>query len=548
MLNLRDYQQQFIADVRAEWTAGARAVLGVLPTGAGKTVCFSKIAHDHNGAVAAVVHRKEIVGQISLSLARLGVKHRLVGPKDTVRMVRRKHLAELGRSYLDPNSRNGVVSVQTLTSKSAERDAALQRWVKQVTLAIFDEAHHYVDQGLWGRACHLFDSAKQLHVTATPERADGQGLGRHADGFADAMVEGPSTAELIERGYLTKFRYIAPQSDLNVQDIPLTASGDINTREMRKRIKKSHIVGDVVAHYKEHAAGLKTIVFANDVETAEEMAIAFRTAGVDAVALSGKTPSAERDRELHRFETGSLDVVINVDLFDEGFDVPAVEAVILSRVTESLAKFLQMVGRALRVLPGKKRALIIDPVRNWERHGMPNWARQWTLDRKEKGSRGANADTIPQRVCDGCTQPYEAFYPACPFCGTVPEPAGRSAPEQVDGDLTELDVEGMAALMERIRRADLSDEEYQAAQIDRRIPSVGRGADMRRHQAAKYRRKVLRELIAWWCGMQEGRARAEIYRRFYYRFGIDMGSALTLNAADTDGLINKIKERFIHDI
>ena len=174
----------------------------------------------------------------------------------------------------------------------------------------------------------------------------------------------------------------------------------------------------------------------------------------------------ERESELHKFETGALQAVTNVDLFDEGFDVPAASCAIMARPTQSLAKFLQMIGRVLRPVYAdgfdletrqgrldaqaagpKPFAVIIDPVRNWERHGMPNWPRRWTLAGKDKGSRGAKSDAIPQKVCTACTQPYEAFYKACPFCGHTLIPAGRARPEQVDGDLVELDVEGMAALV-----------------------------------------------------------------------------------------------------
>lgn len=548
MLSPRDYQAKLNADVYGAWDAGAQIVAGVMPTGGGKTVCFSTIMREHNAASIAVAHRREIVGQISLALGVQEVKHRIIAPAPILAMVRRRHLEKLGRSWIDPNSRNGVASVQTLTSKSSERNRELQRWIKQVTLGVFDEGHHYVDSGSWGKAVRLFGDTKQLHVTACPERADGKGLGRHASGFVDAMVEGPTTAELIARGYLAPFKYIAPTSDLNVEDVPLTATGDVNTREMRKRIKQSHIVGDVVAHYRKHAPGKKCIVFANDVETAGEIAQAFRDAAVPALALSGDSDVRDRERGLHDFETGALNVLVNVDLFDEGFDVPAVECAILARVTESLNKFLQMVGRALRVMEGKTHAIVIDPVRNWERHGMPNWPRVWSLDDKEKGSRGRAGDLIAQKVCTACTQPYEAFYAACPYCGHVIEPGGRGSPEQVEGDLTELDVDGMAAMLEMIRRADMPRDEYAVDQIERRIPPVGRGPDMRRHEAAKYRRGVLRNLIAWWCGAQRGRSQSEVYRRFNYRFGIDMATALTLSANDTDALIALIKKRFAEDV
>jgi len=566
-LRLRDYQQDVKAAIDKAWQA-VRSVLAVLATGGGKTVIFSAIMHDHNGAAAAVVHRKEIVGQISQALARLDVKHRVIAPKQVVARIRRRHLKEFGKSYVDPHAQAGVISVQTLTSKSSDNNAELQRWLKQITLCVFDEGHHYVEQGLWAKAVHAMANAKLLFVTATPERADGKGLGATADGFADVMVEGPTMQWLIEQGYLCRFSYKAPRTDLSISGIPVTASGDLNTKALRARVVESHLVGDVVRHYLQFAGGKRAIVFATDVKTAEEMAGAFKAQGVAAAALSGDTEAGERDRKLDDFEEKRLQVLVNVDLFDEGFDVPGVEAVVLARPTESLAKYLQMVGRALRVVyakghdlstqegrlaaisaGGKPEAIVIDPVRNWERHGVPSWPRQWSLDSREKGSRGESDELVPQRVCASCTQPYEKFYKACPYCGEpVPAPAGRAAPEQVEGDLMELDVEAMAALFEKMKRAGMDDGDYAQDQLARGIPAVGRGADMKRHREAKYRRSVLKELVAWWVGAQEGREIGEIHRRFYHRFGVDIGTAMTLKARETDALIEKIKQRFSEDL
>lgn len=567
-LRLRDYQDTFVADIRTGWQS-VRSVLGVLPTGAGKTVCFSSIMLAHDGAAAAVVHRKEIVGQISQSLARLGVRHRIIAPNSVVTRIRRKHLKEFGKSYVDPHALAGVISVQTLTSGASDKNRELQKWLSQISLAVFDEGHHYVTQGLWAKAVHAMGDAQLLFVTATPERADGKGLGGHSDGFAETMVEGPTPRWLTQNGYLCGFTYKAPKSDLDVSNIPITASGDLNTKAMRARIIDSHLVGDVVDQYQRFASGMRAIVFANDVATACETADAFNAAGVPSAALSGATEQGERDRKLDEFEEGKLKVLVNVDLFDEGFDVPAVEAVILARVTESLAKYLQMVGRGLRVVYAdgfdlktaegrlaaiaagpKPRAVIIDPVANWERHGPPTWPRVWSLDGREKGSRGTAGDLIPQRVCTGCTQPYERFYASCPYCGEpVPEPAGRSAPEQVDGDLTELDLEAMAELFEKMRKADMDKDEYALDQARRGIPSIGRTRDMKRHMDGKHRREVLRNLVAWWVGCQpEGRDLGEKHKRFFHRFGIDIGTAFTLNTKDTDALIERIQQRFNEDI
>jgi superfamily II DNA or RNA helicase len=568
MLKLRDYQHNLADLIRAAWLT-VRAVLAVLSTGGGKTVIFSAIINEHDGACAAVVHRKEILSQISCSLAALEVKHRVIAPPNVLALIRRKHLKRFGKSFIDPHARCGVISVQSVTSKSSLRDAGLQSWLKQITLCVFDEGHHYVTQGIWGRAVEMMDRAKLLFVTATPERADGKGLGSHADGYCEAMVEGPTTQWLLEQGYLARFTYKAPATDLNIDDLPITASGDVNTKALRARTVESHLVGDVVQHYLKFALGKKAIVFASDVETAEEIADAFKVAGVAACALSGNTDSTVRDKRLDEFEFGDLQVLVNVDLFDEGFDVPGVECVILARVTMSLGKYLQMVGRALRPVYAsgfdlctqegrlaamaagpKPEAIVIDPVRNWERHGMPNWPRSWSLDARERGSRAGPADTIPQRVCLACTQPYQVIYKICPHCGEpMPEPGGRSVPEQVDGDLMELDVEGMAALFFKLNQADMTSEDFTLDMIRRNVPKIGQGVQLRAHQAAKYRRSVLHELVAWWVGMQpEGRPLDEKHRRFFHRFGIDIGTAFTLSAKDTDALIECIQQRFTEDM
>lgn len=540
----------------------------MLATGGGKTVVFCSLINEHNGAAAAVVHRREIVSQISCSLAALGVKHRIIAPPKTVQLIRRKHLSRFGVSFIDPNALCGVISVQTMTSKATRNNETLQRWLKQVTLCVFDEGHHYTRGGYWARAVDTVSNAKLLFATATPERADGRGLHVDADGFVQEMVEGPQTWQLIRDGYLAPFVYKAPMSDLDVSDIPITASGDFNAKEFRKRVVKSHLVGDIIKHYKLYGNGGRAIVFATDVETAEEIAEAARAEGITAVALSGKSDQGDRDRALADFEAGSIRWLVNVDLFDEGFDVPAADVCILARPTESLAKFLQMVGRVLRPIyaPGfdlktvagrlaaiaagpKAHATVIDPVRNWERgHGLPDWPRNWSLMGRERGSR-SQSDTIPMRTCLTCTQPFEAFRIACPYCGAPVVPAGRSTPKQVDGDLYELDTAAMFAIFQAQQAAEMSDADYAADQIARNIPAIGQARDMRRHQAAVYRRKVLRELVGWWVGAQPpGRVMKEIHKRFYHRFGVDIGTAFTLNTADTDALIERITERFTEDM
>lgn len=546
MFIARDYQQDVIDRVYAAWQEH-RGVLAVLSTGGGKTVIFSIITSQHNGAALVTVHRKEIVGQISLALAQMGVKHRIVAPSATIAGIRRKHLRKLGKSFIDPQAVVGVASAQTLTSASTGRDVALQRWLKQVTLSVYDEGHHYVRTGTWSKAVEATPNAKLLFVTACPERADGQGMGVEASGFCDVMVEGLQTKALIGRAALAPFRYAAATTDFDVADLAVTASGDFNAKAFRSRVVESHLIGDVVRHYQEFTPGKKAIVFATDVETANEMADRFNAAGVCATSVDGKTDSGTREKALLDFEQGVVDVLVNVDLFDEGFDVPAVDVAIIARPTQSLNKFLQMIGRALRFVEGKT-AVIIDMVRNWERLGMPDWPRIWTLNDRPKGETSGASDTIPQRVCLGCSAPYEAYHRVCPYCGVAPIPVERGTPEQVDGVLAELDVEALSALFEAQRKADCSDEEFQRKVIGQNVPPRGRHQLLRKHQATKYRRKVLKELIAWWVGLQPGRPLDEVQSRFFFRFGIDIGTAHTLNEKDTDALIDTISKRFAMDI
>ena len=578
---LRSYQSSLVDKIYDAWNR-VRVVLAVLATGGGKTAIFSWIIQQHNGASAAVVHRKEIVSQISLSLAALGVKHRIIAPPSVIRRIRRRHFRFLGACFVDQHALCGVVSVQTLTSASSDRNKDTQAWVRQVTFCVFDEGHHYVNTGSWAKAVDMMERAKLLLVTATPKRADGKGMGTEelgGSGYVEEMVEGPTTKWLMDQGFLSRYKYFAPDSDLDVADIALTAQGDFNAKALRERVVDSTLIGDLVAHYKAFADGKKFIVFNTDVLSAEETADEFKAKGIVCVALSGGTDGKIRDAELDKFENGENTGLTNVDLFDEGFDVPAVEVCAHGRPTASLAKYLQMCGRSFRVVYAegydlttkegrlaaiangpKPYAIIIDPVRNWEKHGMPDFPRIWSLRDEDRNSNKSTDDTIPQKVCKGtearpgCSQPYEAYLQCCPYCGLQPEIPERKKPKHVDGDLMELDVDAMAALFAEREQANLSEADY-AVELHKPnangkiIPPKFHGQAIRRHQGTMYRRKVLHNLLGWWIGLQPvDRDLGEKYRRFYLRYGIDMSTAFTLNQNDTDALIERVARSFHHDI
>ena len=537
---LRQYQADVKRDILEAWQTGANNVLAVLPTGAGKTVLFSDTIRGHDAAAIAIAHRQELIDQISLALAREKVRHRIVGPKDVVKMCVQSQMEELGTSYYDPDSQVAVAGVDTLI----RREAALRDWLRKVTLWVQDEAHHVTKGNKWGKAASMFSNARGLGVTATPLRADGQGLGRHADGLFDVMVEGPGMRDLINMNYLTEYRIFAPPSDLNLSNVTVSATtGDYNPHKLKAAVKESRIVGDVVYHYLKIAVGKLGITFATDVETATDIAQKFNEAGVPAAAVSAKTPSAERKALIRKFRKRELLQLVNVDIFGEGFDLPAIEVVSMARPTESYGLFVQQFGRALRVMHGKKEGVIIDHAGNVMRHGLPDASRVWTLDRREKRAKNKD-DVIPVTNCLKCLAVYERIYKACPYCGHTNPPASRSTPEFVDGDLLELDASVLATMRGEVEKVDMDPEEYRQELIRKGAPRIGQMAHVKRHMLRQEAQKELRESIALWAGYQRaaGRSDSESYRRYYFKFGIDVMSSKTLNEKATTELTERINE------
>ena len=541
-MQLRPYQAQLKTDIYRTWGVVPN-VLAILPTGGGKTVLFSDILKDGGGACVAIAHRQELVGQISLALARDGVRHGIIGPKNVIKFIVSTHIQEVGASFYDAGSPCAVAGVDTLLRRKDD----LASWCSQVRLWVQDEAHHVLIDNKWGKAAALFPNAKGLGVTANTIRADGKGLGRHADGLMDAIVEGPGMRDLIEQGFLTDYRIYSPPSDLDMSGVRVGKDGEYNQKETRLRIKKSHILGDVVSHYQRLAAGKLGITFARDVETATEIAAEFNAAGISAEVVSAKTPDKVRAEILRRFRNRELRQLVNVDLFGEGFDVPAIEVVSMVRPTESFNLFCQQFGRSLRILEGKTEAIIIDHVGNCvkfsQTHGLPDSRIAWSLDRREKRSKSSkDPDLVPVKACPGCSSLYEAIYKVCPYCGHEQIPAARTAPEFVDGDLCELDTATLAVMRGAINKIDRPADLVRAALERSGKPyPVAKGA-ANRHEARQEAQAALRETIALWAGGRRaiGQEDSVSYREFYYKYGIDVLTAQTLGQPEAEALTERI--------
>lgn len=559
---LRPYQLKLYNDVQNEWAKGARNVLAVLPTGGGKTRILSAIVRDHNGASCVIAHRQELVSQISMALARNGVRHRIIGPNKLIRMVVQQHMIELKASFYDPNARASVAGVDTLVRRGDE----LKRYLPTVTLWVQDEAHHVLKANKWGKAAEMFPNARGLGVTATPCRADGAGLGRHADGLMDAMVIGPTMRHLIGDGFLTEYRIFAPPSDLanRMGNVKISATtGDFNVNQVRDAVEHSslveviddgtkRIVGDVVQTYLNKFKGMLSVVFVPSVESAEKLEAQFIASGIPAKSLNGNTDDEIRINSIRKFARRELQVLVNVQLFDEGFDLPAIEVVQDAYPTNSYGRYCQRFGRMLRLMDGKEFGIYSDHAGNVARHGLPDAKREWSLDRREKRGSGEAENTT--RTCvdhkvegvvtaQGCYSVFERFLKVCPFCGLeirTPTPAERTGPEHVDGDLFELDADTLAAMRGEVAKVDRPiDEaiaEYRADLMRKHTPAIGVMAHTKRFavklEAQQTAIGALREIMAIWAGHYRaaGRDDSEIFRRFYLRYGVDWLSAQALSS------------------
>lgn len=559
---LRDYQVDLKNRIYEAWQDPRnRNVMATMATGGGKSVVIGSVLQDFNAPSVVIAHRSELISQLSLTLNRESVPHGIIAPKDMIRQIIALEIETHGRSFYSARAPARVASAHTL----AVRDPK-DRWHQQVTLAVVDEGHHVLRDSIWEKSLDQFPNARGLFKTAHAVRADGAGLGRHADGLVDALVVGPCGRDLIDRGFLTDYTVKCPPSDIDISDVPVGPSGEFVHDKLREKIHKSRtIVGDIVRHYVHHAGGKLGLTFAVDIEEATKIRAAFESANVPAEIITAKTPIPLRAAIMRRFRARQLLQLVSVDVLSEGTDVPAVEVVSLGRHTMSWQLMCQQIGRVLRVsVDGlaafwdtytdaerlaaiaqskKPKALILDHVDNVRRHymlrGMFDSPQAYTLDRRERRSRKTAPDAIPLRTClnEECLQPYEAFLNVCPYCGTPkPAPGRRGTPEQVDGDLGDLDIEALKLLTGEISRVD------GAARIPQNVTPTAAAAIKKNHAARQMNQGVLREVIALWAGWQKGKGLhdSEIRRLFWFRFDIDVMSAQTLGATEAVELIGRI--------
>lgn len=405
-MELRDYQVKLVEGARRHYKNGCKSVLIQSGTGSGKTVTSAHILKstaERGRRCLWIVHRREIIMQASRTFWDLGIDHGLI----------------MGGNVVDRDAQVHIASVQTL--------ARMLDRLPEYDFICTDEAHHSPGsqyQALYQR----FPDAWRLGLTATPWRLDRQGLGP----WYEQIVCGPSIASLIERKALAPYRMFAPsQPDLSGVHI---VAGDYNGKEVAAVMDKPKLVGDVVRHYQRLAPDTRAIVFASSLDHSRHIVHQFREAGYTAEHVDGGDDNEYREAAIARFRSGATQILSNFSLFDEGFDVPAVETVIIARPTQSLSMYLQQVGRGLRYVEGKT-AIILDHAGNADRHGMPDEEREWTLEDRERRPRGEKTSILVRR----CPECFTVHRPAshCPECG-YQHPVQPRQITQEEGELIEI--------------------------------------------------------------------------------------------------------------
>lgn len=442
---LRDYQERDLEAVRAAFRQGHRSVLLVQPTGAGKGTLASFIvasAAARGRRILFLVQRRTLVHDMSGRLDRLGIDHGVIMGTDPRRR---------------PELPVHIASIDTIRRRDRPPEA---------DLLIIDEAHSCVSPS-WRTVVDQYPAARILGLTATPVRLDGRGLGE----MFDCMVEGPSVADLISRGWLVPSRTFAPGKP-NLSGVKSTA-GDFNQRQLAEVCDRKNLVGDIVAHWRRLASNRKTASFGVDQKHARHIAEQFRMAGVECAYVDAETPDDERDRTWRDLDFGRLPLVSSVGVISYGWDHPIVSAVILARPTESVGLHLQQVGRGCRPAPGKRDLLVLDHAGNTHRNGFYEEPREWSLEGQVVREPAVGDVVVSITTCRRCFGTFRACVDVCPYCGAAVQRQVRRITVE-PGELEEIRTRQKVEAIENWR-GRVTDEEKRAKYREFQAIAAARG-------------------------------------------------------------------------
>ena len=360
---LRPYQSKIKHDIYDKWDKVDNVMLQ-MPTGTGKTIVFTSIVRDirrwcetnsPKSQILILAHRKELIDQASEKL--LGLSHGIIQSGHTMNL----------------DLPIQVASIQTFMSRRNYEQMRRKRF----DFIIIDEAHHSMAPG-YQKLWTMYPKSKKLGVTATPWRMSHSGFTT----LFDDIVLSHSVEWFVNNGYLSNYDYISIPNKSNIQHEINNISrfgvdGDYLASELSSVCDKDKIRAQLYKSYRQFAEGKKGIIYAIDRKHASNIAELYATKGVPVAMIDGTTSVEERASIIDDFRNGTIQVIVNVNIFSEGFDCPNIEFVQLARPTKSLSLYLQQVGRALRISPDKKSSVILDNVGLYNRFGTPMANRHW---------------------------------------------------------------------------------------------------------------------------------------------------------------------------
>lgn len=361
---LRPHQVQAKAKIFDAW-AKYDSVMLQMPTGTGKTYLFTSLINDilhtykqaHNEIkILVVAHRTELLDQISATLTRFGIPHGFIQGSREQYLWRRVQ----------------VGSIMSLLTEKNYNNVCRQRF----DYIIVDEAHHSLAD-TYRKLFELFPEAKKLGVTATPWRLNHETF----LSLYQCLITSPQISWFISNGLLADFDYVSIRPDSEVQRLvdnsEVSSTGDFSNTDLENTFNNQRIRSKLYESYQQFANGRKGIIYAINKRHAAKIAELYSSHGIKAVAIDCDTPKEERQDLISAFKSGNITILVNVDIFTEGFDCPDVNFIQLARPTKSLALYLQQVGRGLRIVKGKDKTIILDNVGLYNYFGLPDANRKW---------------------------------------------------------------------------------------------------------------------------------------------------------------------------
>ena len=400
-MELREYQEFAIENVKQEFAKGNKKVLLVAPTGSGKTVIASRMiekAEQKYKSSLFVAHRRELVKQCSAKLHQFGINAGVI-------------MAGITGVW---HYNTQIASIQTFISRKDDDDFKKPK----ADLLIIDEAHRSTSKS-FRKLLAEYPDAYVVGLTATPLRNDSSGLGD----IYDTLVEVSDIKTLTSQGFLVPCKVFAP----TIPDLKgvATVRGDYDARELDKRMNQVKLVGDLVEHWIQFALDRPTVVFASSIAHSKYICKIFNQNGIPSGHIDSEMPDIERERQLKMMQEDKIKVLCNCQILTEGWDMPKISCVVLARPTKSVGLYLQMVGRSLRPFTNKKDTMIIDHSGAVYENGFPDETREWKLEysKEDKKKLKEPKEIIKQPfTCIKCDFVYKPTKenPECPNCSFVP--------------------------------------------------------------------------------------------------------------------------------